>query len=123
MQQSNDRTTLPRHSTTSCQSLRVPDFFTILDARSGYWNIKLGTKSSYLTTFATPYGRYRFLRLPFGLNCAQDVFQRKVDETFGDIPGVTGIADDIVVVGYQEDGKDHDANLKAVLERACENRY
>ena len=48
------------------------------------------------------------------------MFQRKVDETFGDIPGVTGIADDIVVVGYQEDGKDHDANLKAVLERARE---
>ena len=100
--------------------LKGARFFTILDARSGYWNIKLGAKSSYLTTFATPYGRYRFLRLPFGLNCAQDVFQRKVDETFGDIPEVTGIADDIVVVGYQEDGKDHDANLKAVLQRARE---
>ena len=30
------------------------------------------------------------------------MFQGKVDETFGDIPGVTGIADDIVVVGYQD---------------------
>ena len=48
------------------------------------------------------------------------MLQRKVDETFGNIPGVTGIVDNIVVVGYQEDGKDHDANLKAVLERARE---
>ena len=70
--------------------------FSILDARSGYWNIKLDHESSLCTTFNSPHGRYRFLRLPFGLNCAQDIFQRKVDETFGDLTGVTGIADDIV---------------------------
>ena len=58
------------------------------------------------------------MRLPFGLNCAQDVFQKKVDETFSDIPGVTGISDDIIVVGYKSGGSDHDANLTAVLERA-----
>ena len=68
------------------------------------------------TTFNSPHGRYRFLRLPFGLICAQDIFQKKVDETFGDLPGVTGIADDIVVYGC--DLVDHDANLKAVTERA-----
>ena len=59
--------------------------FSILDARSGYWNIKLTKESSQLRTFNSPFGRYRFLRLPFGLVCAQDIFQRKVDETFGDL--------------------------------------
>ena len=49
---------------------------------------------------------------------AQDVFQKKVDETFSDIPGVTGISDDIIVVGYKSDGSDHNASLSAVLERA-----
>ena len=94
-------------------------YFTILDARSGYWNIKLSNDSSLYTTFnAGPYGRYRFLRLPFGLSCAQDVFQRMVDETFGDLPGVTGIADDIVIFGSKEE--EHDANLRRVLERARE---
>ena len=44
--------------------------------------------------------------------------QKKVDETFSDIPGVTGISDDIIVVGYKSDGSDHDANLTEVLERA-----
>ena len=78
--------------------LKSARFFTILDEQSGYWNIKLTTESSYLTTFDTPYCRYRFLRLLFEPKCAQDVFQRKVDETFGKIPGVTGIADDTVVV-------------------------
>ena len=94
--------------------------FSILDARSGYWNIKLDQKSSLGTTINSPFGRYRFLRLPFGLVCAQDIFQRKVDETFGDLPGVTGIADDIVVYGYKEDCSDHDENLRAVLQRARE---
>ena len=94
--------------------------FSILDARSGYWNIRLDQESSLYTTFNSPFGRYRFLRLPFGLICAQDVFQRKVDETFGDLVGVTGIADDIVVYGYNSDFSDHDENLRAVLQRARE---
>ncbi|XP_048583273.1 uncharacterized protein LOC125562956 [Nematostella vectensis] len=47
-----------------------------------------------------------------------DVFQKKVEETFGDLTGVTGIADDIVVVGFKDDGSDHDENLSAVIERA-----
>ncbi len=71
--------------------------FSIIDARSGYWNIQLDHKSSIYTTFNSPHGRYRFLRLPFGLICAQDIFQKKVYETFGDLPGVTSIADDIIV--------------------------
>ena len=114
----------PHHATPTLDDvlpkLNGAKYFSILDARSGYWTIKLSTESSFLTTFNTPYGRYRFRRLPFGLVCAQDVFQRKVDETFGDLPGVTGIADDIVVVGYKEDGSDHDQNLRAVLQRAQE---
>lgn len=52
--------------------------------------------------------------------CAQDIFQKKVDETFGDLPGVTGIADDIIVYGYKEDHSNHDANLRAVMERTRE---
>ena len=62
------------------------------------------------------------MRLPFGLICAQNVFQRKVDETFCDLAGVTGIADDIVVYGYKSDFSDHDENLLAVLQHAQETQ-
>ncbi|KAL9971764.1 hypothetical protein ACROYT_G017970 [Oculina patagonica] len=95
-------------------------YFSIIDARSGYWNIQLDHQSSLYTTFNSPHGRYRFLRLPFGLICAQDIFQKKVDETFGDLPGVTGIADDIIVCGYKGDHSDNDASLRAVMKRARE---
>ena len=41
-------------------------FFTVLDATSGFWQIPLSEDSSLLTTFITPFGRFRFTRLPFG---------------------------------------------------------
>ena len=74
-------------------------FFSKLDARSGYWQLKPSPECSYLTTFNTPYGRYRFLPLPFGIISAQDEFQRKMDETFEGLPGVTPLVDDIIVTG------------------------
>ena len=112
----------PHHRTPTIDEilpkLNGAQYFSIVDARSGYWNIKLDHQSSLYTTFNSPHGRYRFLRLPFGLICAQDIFQKKVDEAFGDLPGVTGIADDIVISGKTRD--EHDKNLKAVTERAQE---
>ena len=41
----------------------------------------------------------------------EDMFQRKIDEIFKDLLNVFGIADDILVVGYDADGKDHDDTL------------
>ena len=54
----------------------------------------------------------------FGLKDAQDVFQRQIDATFGDIEGVTGIADDLIIYGFDDDRKDHEATFHAVLNRA-----
>ena len=39
-------------------------FFTTLDARHGYWQIPLSDDAKPLTTFLTPWGRYRFLPQP-----------------------------------------------------------
>ena len=53
-------------------------FFTKLDAHHGYWSIVLDQDSSLLMTFNSPFGRYHFLQLPFGLVCSQDIFQKKM---------------------------------------------
>ena len=50
-------------------------FKTLKDATSGYWHVVLDLDSSLLTTFNTPWGKFRWLRLPFGLTIASDVFQ------------------------------------------------
>ena len=68
-----------------------------------------------LTTFNSPFGRYRFLRMPFGLKMAQDVFQSKIDQTFEGCEGVIGISDDIVVFGTTE--AEHDRHMHEMLTR------
>ena len=73
--------------------------FSLVDAKCGYWNVVLDKESSYLTTFNSSFGRYRFNRMPFGLKMSQDIFQTKIDQTFEGCEGVAGIADDIVVFG------------------------
>ena len=92
--------------------------FSVLDATSGYWQVKLDEASSKLCTFNTPYGRYRFTRLPFGIKSAPEVFQQCMSELFEDIEGVKAIVDDLLIWG-KDDGE-HDARLKQVLNRACE---
>lgn len=73
---------------------------------------------SLLTTFNTTVGRYRFLRLPFGIVSAQDEFHRRVDDTYEGLQGVAGLVDDIIVFGKTR--KEHDSNLRAMLSRPRE---
>ena len=49
-------------------------FFSVLDANSGYWQIELDDGSSKLCTFNTPWGRYLYTRLHFGIKTAGDIF-------------------------------------------------
>ena len=93
--------------------------FTIIDTKKGYWHVELDYESSLLCTFNTPFGRYRFLRLPFGLVISQDVFQQKLDAIFRGIPNVTGIADDLIISGRTEE--EHDTAVIQVLVTAREN--
>ena len=91
-------------------------YLTLIDASSGYHNLKLDERPSYITTFTCQFGRYRYKRLPFGAAPAGGMFQRKLDEIFIDLPNIFSIADDILVVGYDIDGKDHDDTLHRVLQ-------
>ena len=92
--------------------------FSKLDARSGYWAVMLDDASSHLTTFNTHQGRYRFKRLPFGLNLSQDVFQEHMDYMLQPLVGIINIADDIIV--YGKDIVSHDNNLLSLMKRAEE---
>ena len=71
--------------------------FTVIDMKDAYWHVKLSPESSYLTTFHTPWGRRRFLRMPFGLSSASEVMQKRNEDTFGDIHGVHIIAYDLII--------------------------
>ena len=73
--------------------------FTKVDGSSSYYCIVLDYESSLLTTFNTHRGRFHFVCLPFGLACAQDIFQRMMDQILDRCEGVIGIADDIIIHG------------------------
>ena len=50
--------------------------FSKLDASSGFYQIPIHKDSRDYTTFITPNGRYRFLRLPMGVNIKPEIYQR-----------------------------------------------
>lgn len=62
-------------------------FFSRLDANSGFHQIPLDDETSRICTFTTPFGRYRFLRLPFGIASASEVFQKAMSQIFDAIAG------------------------------------
>ena len=66
-----------------------------------------------LTTFATSYGRYRWLRWPFGLCISSEIFQRRLHQELAGLPGVKYITDDVLIHGTSD--SKHDANLKAFM--------
>ena len=98
--------------------LHNKSIFTVIDMADCYWHIQLDDASSELCTFNTPFGRYLFNRLPFGLACASDAAQAMVEKHFGDIDGVLAIHDDIIIAS--DTVSQHDDILKRVLQRARE---
>ena len=77
------------------QDWQMQKVFTVPDTKDSFCQVKLDYSSSYLTTFWTPFGRYRYLRMPFGLSSAPEEYQCRMHEVVQDLPGVEVIADDI----------------------------
>lgn len=88
-------------------------YFSTLDASSGFWQVALCDTD--LCTFNTPFGRYKFLRMPYGICSASEVFHRKIYQNFDDLDGVCMYIDDLLIYGKSEE--EHDNRLRAVLER------
>ena len=98
--------------------------FSKADLKDGFLQIELDDESSRLTTFQTPWGRHRWLRMPYGISPAPEYFQQKLDQNLQGLPGIYRIADDLLITGQgdtkEEADKDHDANLVRLLQRCRE---
>ena len=88
-------------------------YFSKIDANSGFHQIKLSEDSAYLTTFITPFGRFCFKRLPFGISSGPEIFQREISKILDGLMGVVCMMDDIVVFGSTRE--EHDKRLCEVL--------
>ena len=92
--------------------------FSVCDLKSGYLHCELDHESSLLTTFATPFGRFRWLRLPFGLKVSSEIFQKRLHQALEGLEGVRCIADDVIVWGRSNE--EHDARVSLFLQRCSE---
>ena len=92
------------------------NIFTVVKLKDGYWHVKLSDESSYFCTFNTPWGRKRFLRIPFGISSASEIMQKRNEEILGDIQRVHVIADDLIIAAT--DDQEHDIIQNRVLQRA-----
>ena len=91
-----ERYQIPTPSDVQSQ-LHGKKIFTVIDMKDGFWHVRMPEKSSYLFTFHTPWGRKRFMRMPFGISSASEVMQKRNEQTFSDIVGVHIIADDMII--------------------------
>ena len=90
-------------------------FFTKLDCNYGFWQEKLDPDSRFLTTFITPFGRFCFNRMPFGIKSAPENYQRKMSQILEGSECYISIMDDMLVHGKTQE--EHDCRLKALLKR------
>lgn len=98
--------------------------FSVCDVKNGFWHVELDEASSMLTTFGTPFGRYRWLRMPFGISPAPEIFQRFLEQALENLPGVKTVADDILIYGegqtLEDAVHDHDQKIRKLFERCRE---
>ena len=87
--------------------------FSKLDAKNGYWSILLDAESQLLTIFHSPFGRFCFRRIPFGLVMSQDVFMHRMDMILEKCPGIIGLIDDVIFYGKTKE--EHDSNLHNLM--------
>ncbi|XP_052123546.1 uncharacterized protein K02A2.6-like [Frankliniella occidentalis] len=100
------------------ERLSHQEYYTLLDLKDGFYHIQLDEASSYKCCFATPFGLYRFLRCPFGLASAPELFQKLNEKCFGDLDNVLIYFDDVLAFGKTE--AEHDEAVKKLIQRASE---
>lgn len=91
-------------------------YFSVFDASSGFWSLKLDSESSKLTAFNTEYGIFCFKRMPFGISTASEQFQHALQNLLSDIPNLVVYIDDVLI--YAKSKEEHDEIVVKFLEKA-----
>ena len=93
--------------------MRGSKYFAKIDAKSGFFQLRLAEESRYVTMFITPRGCHRFKQTPFGLSDASKAFQKMMDKILFSIEGVRISGDDVIII-YTE-------TMTELLKRFCKN--
>ena len=113
LRQLNEAVAREQFSIPTIGKIAGAQIFSILDAKHCFWQVPLHVDSQHLTTFITPFGRFCFKRLLFGITSAPKLYQRIMSDLLVDLPGVVVYMDDVLVTGKTQD--EHDKRLQHVL--------
>ena len=92
--------------------------FSKVDATSGFYQIPLEKESAKFTTFITPFGRYFYKRLPFGISSAPEIFQRTMEEILHREDNVVCFFDDVLI--HSATPEEHEVHLQKVLQKLAD---
>ena len=75
-------------------------------------------ENQMLTTFITPFGRFKFRCAPYGLSSISEHYNRRMDEAFAGISGYERVVDDVII--YNSDTTAHMDHILQFLERCAD---
>ena len=90
-------------------------FFTTLDLRSGYHHIAWDKDAIKKTAFVTPFDKYEYLKIPFGLAQAPSYFQNLMNKVLNGLNFTLAYLDDIII--FSETAEQHLKHIQIVLNR------
>ena len=97
-------------------NLHSARIFSTLDLRSGYYHIRLDKESKAKTAFFTPFGKYEFSAVPFGLAQAPAYFQQLISMVLQDCSGFVMVyLDDIIIFSKTE--ADHIKHIETIFKK------
>lgn len=114
-----DQYTVPRIE-DALHCLSGSKWFSVLDLRSGYYQIPMNKDDQEKTAFICPLGFFEFERMPQGISGAPATFQRVMERTVGDMNFLEVLVylDDLIIFGRTIE--EHEERLLKVLDRLRE---
>ncbi|XP_024118924.1 uncharacterized protein LOC112140234, partial [Oryzias melastigma] len=111
-----DQYTVPRID-DALDCLSGSKWFSVLDLRSGYYQIPMAEEDKEKTAFICPLGFFQFERMPQGITGAPATFQRLMEKAVGDMHMLEVIVylDDLIV--YGKTLEEHEQRLIKVITR------
>ena len=101
-------------------TLEEAKYFTVIDVAKGYHQCPLDEQSQLYTPFITPFGRFKYLRAPYGLSSIAEHYNRRMAEAFEGLTGFRRVVDDVII--YEKDISNHVSHVKKLLQRFQERR-
>ena len=95
--------------------LRGAKFFSMIDLQSSYYHIALGKDSRAKMAFVTPFGKYEFLQVPFGLAQAPAYFQHLMNQVLDNCSFAMTYLDDIII--FSETEEEHLSHIEEIFRR------